>query len=66
MPRVKDLQTRYARTADGLYIAYQTAGDGPIDLIWQPVSRSLADLVDPCSYESVRFTVDGRRRLGVG
>lgn len=27
--------TRYAKTADGAYIAYQTAGEGPIDLVWQ-------------------------------
>ncbi|MGZ8650721.1 MAG: adenylate/guanylate cyclase domain-containing protein [Actinomycetota bacterium] len=28
-------QTRYAKTADGVYIAYQTVGDGPIDIVWQ-------------------------------
>jgi class 3 adenylate cyclase/pimeloyl-ACP methyl ester carboxylesterase len=27
--------TRYARTDDGVYIAYQTIGNGPIDLVWQ-------------------------------
>ena len=27
--------TRYAKTSDGAYIAYQTTGDGPIDLVWQ-------------------------------
>jgi hypothetical protein len=27
--------TRYAKTPDGVYIAYQTAGEGPIDLAWQ-------------------------------
>lgn len=27
--------TRYARAADGAYIAYQTAGDGPLDIVWQ-------------------------------
>ena len=27
--------TRYAKTSDGVYIAYQTTGDGPIDLVWQ-------------------------------
>lgn len=26
--------TRYARTPDGVYIAYQVAGDGPVDLAW--------------------------------
>jgi class 3 adenylate cyclase len=28
-------ETRYVRTADGIYIAYQTLGDGPIDIVWQ-------------------------------
>jgi class 3 adenylate cyclase len=27
-------ETRYARTADGISIAYHTVGDGPIDLLW--------------------------------
>jgi hypothetical protein len=27
--------TRYAKTQDSAYIAYQTAGEGPIDLVWQ-------------------------------
>ena len=28
-------ETRYAKTADGVYIAYQTLGTGPIDIAWQ-------------------------------
>jgi class 3 adenylate cyclase len=32
---VKIRDTRYAKTPDGAYIAYQTTGDGPIDLVWQ-------------------------------
>ena len=27
--------TRYTRAADGAYIAYQTTGEGPIDISWQ-------------------------------
>ena len=27
--------TRYAKTADGVYIAYQMAGEGPVDVAWQ-------------------------------
>jgi class 3 adenylate cyclase len=27
--------TRYARASDGAYIAYQIAGDGPVDIVWQ-------------------------------
>jgi len=32
MPVTPD--TRYARTSDGAYIAYQTVGEGPVDLAW--------------------------------
>jgi len=32
---METLQTRYAKTPDGVYIAYQTVGDGPIDIVWQ-------------------------------
>jgi class 3 adenylate cyclase len=28
-------ETRYVKTADGVYIAYQVIGDGPIDIVWQ-------------------------------
>jgi class 3 adenylate cyclase len=28
-------ETRYARTPDGVYIAYQVAGEGPVDVAWQ-------------------------------
>jgi class 3 adenylate cyclase/pimeloyl-ACP methyl ester carboxylesterase len=28
-------ETRYARTPDGVYLAYQAVGRGPIDLVWQ-------------------------------
>ena len=28
-------ETRYLKTTDGVYIAYQTVGEGPIDLVWQ-------------------------------
>ena len=27
--------TQYAVTPDGVYIAYQVFGDGPIDVVWQ-------------------------------
>lgn len=28
-------ETHYARTLDGVYLAYQVAGDGPVDIVWQ-------------------------------
>jgi hypothetical protein len=37
--------TRYARTDDGVYIAYQTAGEGPIDYVWQFDHTGDVDLV---------------------
>jgi len=33
---MQDLETRYAMAADGAYVAYQTSGTGPIDVVWQP------------------------------
>ena len=30
------LETRYARTVDGLHIAYQVVGDGPVDIVYVP------------------------------
>ena len=28
-------ETRYATTPDGVYLAYQIAGEGPVDVAWQ-------------------------------
>jgi class 3 adenylate cyclase len=28
-------ETRYAITPDGIYLAYQAVGEGPVDLVWQ-------------------------------
>ena len=36
--------TRYAKTADGLNIAYQVIGDGPFDLVFVPGYRSNLEL----------------------
>jgi class 3 adenylate cyclase/pimeloyl-ACP methyl ester carboxylesterase len=38
-------ETRYAETADGVYIAYQVAGEGPVDLVWQFSVLGNLDLV---------------------
>lgn len=27
-------QTKYAKTADGVYVAYEVVGDGPVDLVF--------------------------------
>ncbi len=29
-------QTGYAKTTDDVYLAYQTLGEGPFDIVWQP------------------------------
>ena len=29
-------ETRYAKTADDVYLAYQTLGEGSLDIVWQP------------------------------
>jgi class 3 adenylate cyclase/pimeloyl-ACP methyl ester carboxylesterase len=35
MPVVDVPETRYAKTPDGVYIAYQVTGEGPLDIAWQ-------------------------------
>ena len=37
--------TRYAKTPDGVYIAYQAVGEGPVDLVWQLDQTGDVDLV---------------------
>jgi hypothetical protein len=37
--RVK-AKTEYAKTEDGVNIAYQVLGEGPLDLVWAPGSGS--------------------------
>lgn len=37
--------TRYVQTSDGVYLAYQTAGDGPVDFVWQFDHTGDVDLV---------------------
>jgi class 3 adenylate cyclase len=38
-------ETRYASTPDGVYLAYQVAGDGPVDIAWQFDSVGDVDLI---------------------
>lgn len=38
-------ETRYVESADGAYIAYQVAGDGPVDVAWQFDFLANVDLV---------------------
>ena len=37
-------ETRYARTVDGVYIAYQVVGDGPVDLVVVASVLGLAEI----------------------
>ncbi len=37
--------TRYAKAPDGVYIAYQVTGEGPIDLVWQLDHTGDVDLI---------------------
>ena len=37
-------KTRYTRSADGLYIAYQAIGDGPMDVVIMPMNWSNVEL----------------------
>ena len=37
-------ETRYAKTVDGVHIAYRVVGEGPIDLVWAPGTVSHVEL----------------------
>ncbi len=37
-------ETRYAKTVDGVHIAYRVVGAGPIDLVWAPGTVSHVEL----------------------
>lgn len=37
-------ETRYARTVDGVHIAYQVAGDGPVDIVFVHAFASHVEL----------------------
>ena len=37
-------ETRYAKTVDGIHIAYRVVGGGPIDLVWAPGTVSHVEL----------------------
>ena len=37
-------ETRYTKTADGVYIAYQVAGEGPLDLVVMASALGLGNL----------------------
>ena len=30
------VRTRYARADDGVFLCYQVAGEGALDIVWQP------------------------------
>ena len=42
--RVEAPETRYAKTVDGVHIAYRVVGSGPIDLVWAPGTVSHVEL----------------------
>ena len=53
---IQALETQYAKTADGVHIAYQIAGNGPFDLVAVPGYVSHIELAwdDPATSEFLR------------
>jgi hypothetical protein len=51
-------ETRYAKTADGVHIAYQVMGEGPFDLVYVPGWISSRILATP----SAECAASGRRQ----
>jgi class 3 adenylate cyclase len=52
--------TRYAKSADGVSVAYQVMGDGPLDLVFPPTNSSPIDLV----WDAPSFVRVARRLRG--
>ena len=38
-------ETLYAKTPDGVYIAYQVTGEGPVDVAWQSAFGGNVDVM---------------------
>jgi len=55
-------ETRYVKTADGVHIAYQTVGDGPLDIVFSPAWYTHLDL----AWESVDNERTFRRLASFG
>ncbi|MDP9329793.1 MAG: adenylate/guanylate cyclase domain-containing protein [Actinomycetota bacterium] len=56
------VQTRYARTSDDVYLGYQVAGEGSIDLVWQPDWPGNIDL--EWEFRLVRGYLDALSQFG--
>ena len=56
------VRTRYARTPDGVYLGYQVAGGGPIDIVWQPDWPGNLDM--EWEFRVVRAYLDASPRSG--
>jgi pimeloyl-ACP methyl ester carboxylesterase len=56
-------ETRYAKTPDGLSIAYQTLGDGPKDVVWSPYISCVEVIWEEPSYAHVLQRLAGIGRL---
>jgi len=48
--------THYAITPDGVYLAYQVVGDGPIDMVWQydQIFGNVEDMWETVTGDSLR------------
>jgi class 3 adenylate cyclase/pimeloyl-ACP methyl ester carboxylesterase len=59
---VEQRDTFYARTPDGVYLAYQVVGDGPIDFVWQPDWPGNIDM--EWEFSSTRAGITGLANFG--
>jgi class 3 adenylate cyclase len=55
-------ETRYTRSADGVNIAYQVSGDGPLDLLFLHVAYPTELLVEDPGFLRLRKRLDGFSR----
>jgi hypothetical protein len=53
-------ETRYAKTGDGVHVAYQVFGDGPLDVVFMPLGLPMLSRPGSCR-RSPGFSGDWRR-----
>jgi class 3 adenylate cyclase/pimeloyl-ACP methyl ester carboxylesterase len=56
-------ETRYAKTEDGICIAYQTLGDGPIDIVLVPTTHCIDLMWDEPAFAHVLYRLGRLGRL---
>lgn len=59
--RMEVPETRYAKTSDGVHLAYHIVGDGPVDVALRPVRQARRGRPRDSFYRTIRAELGARR-----